>query len=270
MASPLTARTKTDRPMGVVRAIGLSAGFSSLLLVTVPLQMLTVLIAPRFQHVLPKWVFGTAARLMGARLRVHGVPPRSGPLLIAANHVSWIDIIAIGATVPCYFIAKRDVRSWPVFGPLARLLQTCFVDRERRSAVGPVRQEMMERFDDGHILVLFPEGTSSDGHQVLEFKSALFPGDGLTVQPLTLRYGDEKGRDGAHYGWYADMELLPHMWTVFKGGTLQVDLIFHAPLEAQEGHTRKDQAARAEQIVREGLALARKGAKETSQTEGSR
>ncbi len=252
--------------MSTARAIGVSAGFSFLLLVTVPMQVLIVLMAPRLQHVLPKWVFGTAARLMGARLQVHGVPPTLGPLLIAANHVSWIDVIAIGATMPCFFIAKRDVRSWPVFGPLARLLRTCFVDRERRSAVGPVRQEMTERFEQGHILVLFPEGTSTDGRQVLEFKSALFTGDGLTIQPLTLRYSDDQGRDGVHYGWYGDMELLPHMWAVFKGGPLQVDVIFHAPLDPQEGQTRKDQAARAEQIVREGLALAPKGAKETSQT----
>ncbi|MEM8647029.1 MAG: lysophospholipid acyltransferase family protein, partial [Pseudomonadota bacterium] len=215
--------------MGTVRAIGVAAGFSSLLLITVPVQLFIVLIAPRFRHVLPKWVFGTAARLMGAKLQIRGDPPKSGPLLIAANHVSWIDIIAIGATVPCFFVAKRDVRSWPVFGPLARLLQTCFVDRERRSAVGPVRQEMMERFEQGHILVLFPEGTSTDGRQVLEFKSALFPGDGPTIQPLTVRYSDKGGRDGAHFGWYGDMELLPHMWALFKGGPFQVDLIFHAP-----------------------------------------
>ena len=252
--------------MGVVRAITVSTGFSLLLLATVPVQMLVVLAAPRFQHLLPKSVYGTAARLMGAKLQVHGMPPTSGPLLIAANHVSWIDIIAIGATVPCFFIAKRDVRSWPVFGPLARLLRTCFVDRERRSAVGPVRQEMAERFAQGHILVLFPEGTSSDGRQVLEFKSALFPGSGPEVHPLTIRYSDRHGRDGGHYGWYADMELLPHMWAVFRGGPLQVDLTFHAPLEGSSGESRKNQAARAEQIVREGLALAVKGAKETSQT----
>ncbi|MEM8687455.1 MAG: lysophospholipid acyltransferase family protein [Pseudomonadota bacterium] len=256
--------------MNVVRAIGISAGFSSLLLVTAPLQMLIVIIAPRFQHVLPKWVYGAAARLMGAKLRVQGVPPVSGPVLIAANHVSWIDIIAIGATVPCFFIAKRDVRSWPVFGPLARLLQTCFVDREKRSAVGAVRQEMAGRFRQGHILVLFPEGTSTDGRQVLNFKSALFPSDEPPIQPLTICYSDDEGRDGVHYGWYSDRELLAHMWAVFKGGPLQVDLIFHARMEVQEGQTRKDRAARAEQYVREGLALARKDAKETSQTQASR
>ncbi|MCP5080084.1 MAG: 1-acyl-sn-glycerol-3-phosphate acyltransferase [Alphaproteobacteria bacterium] len=204
---------------------------------------------------------------MRANIVVQGDPPRAGPLLIVANHISWIDIIAIGAVVPCQFIAKRDVKSWPVFGPLARLIRTCFVDRERRHAVSPVREEMAGRFAAGDILVLFPEGTSTDGRDVLGFKSALFPGTEPgtpQVQPLTMGYHDAFGRDGAHYGWYADMELLPHMWHVFKGGGFDVSLVFHRALDDVEGQDRKEQAARSETIVREGLALALKGSKETS------
>lgn len=253
--------------MGVLRAIRVSAAFGLLLIATVPIQLLIVLAAPRLQHHLPRGVFQTAARLMRANIVVRGAPPSAGPLLIVANHVSWIDIIAIGAAMPCQFIAKRDVKSWPVFGPLARLIRTCFVDRERRSAVAPVRQDMNDRFTAGDILVLFPEGTSSDGRTVLEFKSALFPGTdpgAPPVQPLTVSYRDAKGRDGLHYGWYADMDLLPHMWHVFKGGKFDVCLDFHPVLDDVEGQDRKEQAARSEAIVREGLALAPKGAKETS------
>lgn len=254
--------------MGVLRAIWISAAFCLLLIATVPPQILIVLVAPGLQHHLPRWVFKTAARIMGAAISVHGKPPAAGPLVIAANHVSWIDIIALGASVPCFFIAKRDVRSWPVFGPLARLIRTSFVDRERRSAVGPARQEMDDRLAGGEILVLFPEGTSSDGRQVLAFKSALFPG-AAPVQPLTICYRDRSGRDGVHYGWYGDLELLPHMWHIFKGGPFQVDLIFHTVLHGAGPEARKEQAARCEMIVREGLALAAKAAKETSQTEPS-
>ncbi len=254
--------------MGALRAIWVSAAFALLLIATVPLQIGILLAAPGLQHHLPRWVFKTAARFMGANILVRGRPPAGPPLLIAANHVSWIDIIAIGATVPCFFIAKRDVKSWPVFGPLARLIRTSFVDRERRRAVGPARQEMEARLAAGEILVLFPEGTSSDGRQVLPFKSALFPGT-APVQPLTVRYRDRRGRDGAHYGWYGDMELLPHMWHVFKGGSFEVDLIFHPVLDGPGPQDRKEQAARCEAIVREGLALAAKAAKETSQTEPS-
>ncbi len=258
--------------MNVLRAIWISAAFCFLLISTTPFQILIVLLAPSAQHHLPRFVFAAAARLMGANIVLQGAPPKDGPLLIAANHVSWIDIIAIGAVAPCQFIAKRDVQSWPVFGPLARLIRTCFVDRERRSAISPVREEMAGRFAAGDILVLFPEGTSSDGRQVLGFNSALFPGTGPgapPVQPLTVSYRDAKGRDGAHYGWYADMELLPHMWQVFKGGKFDVSLDFHSVLDDVEGQDRKEQAARAEAFVREGLALAPKGAKETSEIASS-
>lgn len=249
--------------MGVLRGIWISAAFSALLLVTVPFQIMIVWLAPGLQHHLPKFVFATAARIMGARIILRGGVPKKGPLLIAANHVSWIDIIVIGATVPCHFIAKSDVATWPVFGPLARLIRTSFIDRERRSAVGGFRREMTERLSRNEILVLFPEGTSSDGRQVLPFKSALFPG-GVSIQPLSVSYLDAFGRDGGHYGWFAEMELLPHMWHVFKGGRFEVTLTFHPPLEAESEQNRKDQAARCEEIVREGLALAPKGAKETS------
>ena len=109
---------------------------------------------------------------------------------------------------------------------------------------------------------------SSDGRQVLPFKSALFPGT-AAVQPLTIGYRDQKGRDGVHYGWYADLELLPHMWHVFQGGAFEVDLVFHPIVDGAEAQSRKAQAAQCETIVREGLALAAKAAKETSQTEAS-
>ncbi len=253
--------------MSVVRAIWVSAAFATMLIASAPLQVLIVLAAPRLQHVLPQRVFAAAAHIMGATLTVRGSPPSGGPHLLVANHVSWIDIIAIGAVVPCQFIAKRDVRSWPIFGPLSRLIRTCFVDRERRNGVSPVRREMTDRWTAGDILVLFPEGTSTDGSDVLPFKSALFPGaDSGTppVQPLTLSYGDRQGRNGTHYGWYADMDLMPHMWHVFKGGPFEVRLDFHPILSAEQAPNRKAQAACAEAMVREGLALAQKGAKETS------
>ncbi len=229
--------------MSVLRAIWISAAFALLLIATAPLQVLIGLAAPSLQHHLPRFVFRSAARLMGANVVVHGTPPTAGPLLIVANHVSLIDIIGLGAVVPCQFIAKRDVKSWPVFGPLARLIRTCFVDRERRSAVAPVRRDMIDRFTAGDIMVLFPEGTSSDGRQVLGFKSALFPGTepgAPPVQPLTVSYRDAKGRDGVHYGWYADLELLPHMWRVFKGGSFEVTLDFHPILDDVEGQDRKE------------------------------
>ncbi len=253
--------------MASLRAVAVAAGLIGLLLVTVPLQVLLCMLTRGRVRWLPRLVFRTACRIIGMRCEVSGPVPQNGPAIIVANHISWLDIVAIGAHVPCHFIAKSDVAGWPVIGGLARLIGVLFVDRARRTAVAPFRQEMHERLKSGEILVLFPEGTSTVGDDVLPFRSALFPEaarEACSVHPLTVSYYGNS-RDHSLYGWYGDLELLPHMWLVFKSGRFKVKLDFHAPLNPQNGDNRKLLAANSETMIREKLALARKGAKETSQ-----
>ena len=118
-------------------------------------------------------------------------------MLLISNHISWLDIIVISTLAPLHFIAKREVADWPFFGWLAKLQRSLFVDRERRTAVKDVAHEIAERLKAGERMVLFAEGTSSDGNQILPFKSALIgaaalaaeeEGEGADVQTLTLAY----------------------------------------------------------------------------------
>src|SRR5690606_12850271 len=118
--------------------------------------------APRLWHRL-------VLRLVGMRVHVHGAPASARPLLIASNHVSWTDIMALGATTDVHFIAKAEVAGWPVFGRLAKLQRTLFVDRARPRKAGEQAGAIAERLANGEPMVLFAEGTTSDGNGVLPF-----------------------------------------------------------------------------------------------------
>ena len=125
------------------------------------------------------------AKWIGLRIRVHGEIPRKG--LIVANHVSYLDIVALSAAAACAFVSKREVATWPLFGLYAKCGATIFVDRERRTAVADVANEMRERLDAGVPLTLFPEGTSTGGDDVLPFRSSLFEPVVELACPVTAR-----------------------------------------------------------------------------------
>ena len=152
--------------------------------------------------------------------------------------MSWLDIIVLSAVTPLSFIAKKEVNSWPGFGTLARLQRTVFIDRDRRQSTGSSRDEMQERLKAGETLVLFAEGTSSDGWGVLPFKSAFFAAAEIpevVVQPVTLAYRGHWGipmmrRRRPFYAWYGDMDMAPHLWQALALGPIEVDVICHKPL----------------------------------------
>ncbi len=201
-------------------------------------------------------------RILGIRLSIEGTPPRTGPVLIVCNHVSWLDIMVLSAMAPLSFVAKREVNGWPFFGSLARLQRTVFVDRDRRHATGNSRNEMQERLMQGDILVLFPEGTSHNGLGVLPFKSSFFGAadtEGVLVQPVSLAYRGHRNlpmtrRQMPFYAWYGDMDLSPHLWEALKMGPIEVTLVCHPPLSLSGEMTRKALARHAEEEVRRGLA----------------
>jgi len=197
-------------------------------------------------------------------VKVSGTAPTEGPALIVCNHTSWIDIVILSALAPLSFVAKREVGGWPFFGTLARLQQTVFVERDRRASTGGSRDAMQERLGAGDILVLFPEGTSSDGQRVLPFKSSFFGAaalDGVKVHPVTVAYATCRNlpmtrRQMPTYAWYGDMDLAPHLWEALAFGPLEVTVICHPALSLGGELNRKSLARHAEDLVRRGLVEA--------------
>ena len=132
---------------------------------------------------LPQWYHRIICRILGIRLEITGCIVSDRPVLVIANHASWLDIVVISAVAPVSFVAKKEISGWPFVATLARLQRTVFVDRERRSKIGDTAAEIMGRLEDGDAIVLFAEGTSSDGNRVLGFKTSLFAAVKPTVQP---------------------------------------------------------------------------------------
>ena len=167
------------------------------------------------------------AKWIGVKIRVHGDIPRGG--LIVANHVSYLDIVALSAVVRCAFVSKMEVARWPLFGLYAQCGATIFVDRERRSAVADVAEEMRERLDAGVPLTLFPEGTSTGGDDVLPFRSSLFDPVvklGCPVTACALRYSLEGGAVADEVAYWRDMTLAPHLLNLLGKSGVTLDIHF--------------------------------------------
>lgn len=202
-------------------------------------------------------------RVLGLRLHIEGAPG-AGPLLIVANHASWLDISVLGALAPLSFVAKSEVGAWPLFGTLARLQRTVFVDRQKKAATGAASAAVGRRLAAGDVMVLFAEGTTSDGGRVLPFRSALLGAaraalgdehDAVVVQPLTVvythRHGLPIGKAGRPFvAWYGDMELFPHLAGILAGGPIDVAVTFGEPVAFTPESNRKLVAAELEARVR--------------------
>jgi len=264
--------------MAGVRGVLTASAFLLLTLAGMPLQLLLLVSrTPARSTFLPIY-HRLLLRLIGIRVNVRGeLGP--GPALIAANHASWLDIPVLASLAPLSFIAKLDVKSWPLFGQMAQLQRTVFVDRQRRSATGAARSEIRQRLEAGDKLVLFAEGTSSDGNSVLPFLTALFGAAALevpdaktgrtrpvTVQPVSISYvglhGLPMGRFfRPEFAWYGDMSLGPHLWGVFCAGPIDVSVTFHLPVSLDQFADRKALARHCEVVVRAGVVSSLLGRK---------
>jgi 1-acyl-sn-glycerol-3-phosphate acyltransferase len=258
--------------MARLRAAAILAGFFVFTVLCMPIQWLLLKIAAggaarRF----PCWYHRRVAALFGLHIRVVGRPMTQEGVLIVANHTSWADIVIFSAVMPISFVSKAEIAHWPFFGTLARLQRTVFVERERRSATGQMRDMIRRRLLAGDALVLFPEGTSHDGNHVLPFKSALLGaaearlanGAHVKVQPVSAAYtglyGLPMGRENRPlFAWYGEMEMVPHLWEALMAGPADVVVQFHDPLSLDR-MDRKALAAQAESLVRAGLADALAG-----------
>jgi len=229
---------------------------------------------------LPGWGFISCnyyrllARLLRLRVHVAGEPLRGRPVLFVSNHVSWLDIIAIGSIQPVAFVAKSEVRKWPLVGITAEMQRTVFVERAKRHQTGDAVAQMVDRLAHGTPVVLFAEGTSSDGNRVLPFRSALLGAvemaakDGgaaeLTIQPMAVAYtatqGIPMGRQHRPLAaWYGDLDFMPHIRVLIEKTALDATVAFGEAIPADATLTRKAMTGRLEQETRRMMAETLRG-----------
>jgi lyso-ornithine lipid O-acyltransferase len=261
--------------MPKLRALFLALAFVGLTLASAVIQYLAIRFKLKLQRTYPHGYHKLLCRMFGIRITVIGTPVRESGVLLVANHASYFDILVMSATLPVSFVAKSEVSGWPLLGMMARLQRCVFVERARRGQTGTARDTLHERLKDGEALVLFPEGTSTDGNRVQSFKSALMGAveteigsEGhiryVPVQPVSIAYvaahGIPLGRENRPlFAWYGDMELTAHLWEAMKAGPLDVIVEFHPPLTVGPGQGRKQVAALAEAMVRDGQRRALNG-----------
>jgi 1-acyl-sn-glycerol-3-phosphate acyltransferase len=240
----------------------------------IPLQALSVAFRWPSRRWIPVFYHRIVCKLIGVRIEVVGRCDDRRPLLIVANHTSWLDIPIITAVAPVVFIAKSEIAGWPLFGLLAKLQRSVFVDRQRPHKTAEVNHEIANRLVDGDPVVLFGEGTSSDGNRVLPFRTALIGAarfalakgsvDAVTVQPLSIAFARHHGLPlGRHerraLAWYGGIELWPHLIEVLRRGAVDVIVTWGEPMAFKADSDRKRIAAELESQVRRITAAARRG-----------
>ncbi len=244
--------------------------YLALTILMIPVQSAALLVSRPMAVRIPLVYHRWCCRIFGIAVRVRGTRSRNTPTLFVCNHASYVDIAVLASVVPASFIAKAEVASWPLFGLLARLQRTVFVER-RTGRAARQRDAIADRLARGDNLFLFPEGTSADGMRVLPFKSALFsvaqieiPGRTITVQPVSIAY---TGLDGMPLGrgfkpfvaWYGDMAMASHLVELMGLGRISVDLIFHPPIALDAFPTRKALSLHCQDVVARGVAAANAG-----------
>jgi len=190
-------------------------------------------------------------RLCGVRVRRLGEPVSRGAVLWVANHVSWVDIFVLNSVRTTSFVAKSDIRRWPVIGLLVAWAGTLFIDRRHRHAVRDAGRQMRACFDQGDAVGLFPEGTTTDGSDVLPFHAGLFDAAvraGVPTQPVALRFL-KRGRRAPELAFVGEQTLVANLWFLLGARGVSVECDFLAPIRAAEGLARADVARRAQAAI---------------------
>lgn len=266
MVSSLIARRNARRKVGPERGAPISwMGWMRIALRAVGLILAMLLCVPlhylyRIVHYgspFPRLFLYLAARIVGARVRVHGVPLKRDVFYIS-NHLSWVDILALGGASGTAFVAKAELAGAPIVGWLARMNRTVFVSREDRMGVADQINRLKEALADNWSITVFPEGTCTDGKSLLPFKTSMLrvlepPPPGVLVQPVVLDYG----RVSEWIGWIGTEDGVSNGKRVMaRRGSFRLEVHFLEPFDPRDCPGRKAIAARARSCIEPALEAA--------------
>ncbi|MDW8444789.1 MAG: lysophospholipid acyltransferase family protein [Acetobacteraceae bacterium] len=241
-------------------------------LACIPVQSVLIALPGRGKVVFARVYHAVLCRIAGIRVRVIGEPARPAPgrpVLFLSNHQSWADILVLGGRLEACFVSKAEIGSWPLVRTVARLGRTIYVSRRRGDTVRE-RDELVSRLAAGDSLILFPEGTTSDGVRVLPFRSALLSvateaeGFSPVVQPVSLVFDRLDGLPVTrphrpHFAWYGAMDIARHTWTLLGRRSCRATILLHRPLDPASFPSRKALAEAAWEVVDRGCAALRQG-----------
>ncbi len=252
------------------RAIRRGMAILALTLPSMVIQAVCLALPGRAKIVFPQLFWARFAAFLGLEVRVVGELASKAserPIIFVSNHSSWVDVPVVGGVLPGAFVAKGDIAGWPVIRTIAKLGRTVFVSRQRGSTAREL-YAMQAVLDRGENLILFPEGTSSDGSRVLPFRSSFFalaegkfPNDPNRplIQPVSVVYdrlnGLPAGRSSrAVFAWYGDMDIASHFWRMTQHLDMRVTVLLHTPLDPATFPDRKSLARAVWRTVAEGAS----------------
>lgn len=259
----------------VLRSLFFIFCYLPFMLIFVPIQFL-ISRSPWFNNQIPRWFHWFGCTFLDMKVKVIGTPSTDRPTLIVSNHVSWTDIVAIGAKADVTFVAKSEIEKWFFVGFMGSLMRTLYVDRKKRSDARRVSQEMGKRMASGGAVLLFAEGQSDIGTHVRPFRSALIgaaqhameaAGAGeVMIQPLTIAYTKLQGlpvgrTDRSFIAWIKSKSFKQNITEILTGGTREVTLAFGTPRPMVAGEDRKKLAKETEAEVRRMLVALNRGTK---------
>jgi 1-acyl-sn-glycerol-3-phosphate acyltransferase len=207
------------------------------------------------------------ARILGLRLKVQGQVTAHRPVLFIANHCTWLDIVVLGAVLPGCFVAKGDIAHWPFISWVAKLGRTVFVSRSK-ATLEREREGMLGRLAAGDNIILFPEGTTSDGTRILPFQSSFLAMASApakpAIQPVTLVYDELDGlpvqrRDRPDISWYGDMDMASHYPRVGRRKSIGVTIVIDPAIPAGSYANRKILSHKLEARLAANAAALRQG-----------
>lgn len=237
--------------------------------VLLPAQAIVQKFAPRARPRVPSLYLKLMCSSLNLQVRVHGHRARGQGVLFVSNHLGWADIPVLGSKLLASFVSKAEVNDWGVFGLMARLQGAIYVSRENRLDVGNQRDEIVERLDRGGRVILFAEGTNSDGTRVLPFKTSLFSvveGEGadFLIQPVSLAYTRVNGMPVGrgllpHLAWPGDVELKPHIADFMRLGKIRAEILLHPAVRRADFTSRKELARHCQAVVAAGYERLMRG-----------
>ena len=247
--------------------------------VLMPAQAVVQRFAPRARPRVPSLFLKLTCSSLNLQVRVHGIRARGQGVLFVSNHLGWADIPVLGSKLLASFVSKAEVNDWGVFGLMARLQGAIYVQRENKAAVGSQRDEIVERLARGGRVILFAEGTNSDGTRVLPFKSSLFSvvegapdGKDFLIQPVSLAYTRVNGmpvtrRMLPSLAWVGDVELKPHIADFMRLGKIRAEILLHPPVRRADFTSRKELARHCQAVVAAGYERLMRGGMEREQVD---
>ena len=212
---------------------------------------------PAQKRMAQNWSAGLLA-LLCVRLRFSGAPPAAEVqrVILAANHVSWLDVYALISVCPARFVAKSEIRNWPLLGWLSRNAGTLFIERTKRSDTARINQDIADALTIGDRVAVFPEGTTSDGTMLRHFHASLLQPAvtaGALLYPVAVRYHDATGAL-SKVAAYVDVSLLESLQQILQQPWIGVELIFASPIDSS-GKNRRELARAAEHAIASALSL---------------